>query len=94
MKLNVGTKINNDSTIVDRYTTDNINNNVDNVISNNIDTTVDTTTDTTVDTTVNKASINNIINTVITIINNGAILKNVHSNECHNVPITDHSGLP
>ena len=30
MELNVGTKINNDSTIVDRYTTDNINNNVDN----------------------------------------------------------------
>jgi len=39
--------------------------------------------------------INNIINiTVIIIINNGAILKNIHSNECHNVPITDHSGLP
>lgn len=59
MKLNVGTKINNDSTIVDRYTTDNINNNVANVVSNNIGTTIDTT----IDTTVNKASINNIINT-------------------------------
>ena len=59
MKLNVSTKINNDSTIVDRYTTDNINNNVDNVVSNNIGTTIDTTIDTTVD----KASINNIINT-------------------------------
>lgn len=59
MKLNVGTKINNDSTIVDRYTTDNINNNVDNVVSNNIGTIIDTTIDTTVD----RTSINNIINT-------------------------------
>lgn len=59
MKLNVGTKINNDSTIVDRYTTDNINNNVANVVSNNIGTTIDTTIDNTVD----RASINNIINT-------------------------------
>ena len=59
MKLNVGTKINNDSTIVDRYTTDNINNNIDNVVNNNIGTTIDTTIDTTVD----RSSINNIINT-------------------------------
>lgn len=59
MKLNVGTKINNDSTIIDSYTTDNINNNVDNVVSNNIGTTIDTTIDTTVD----RTSINNIINT-------------------------------
>lgn len=59
MELNVGTKINNDSTIVDRYTIDNINNNVDNAVSNNIGTTIDTTIDATVD----KTSINNIINT-------------------------------
>lgn len=51
MKLNVGTKINNDSTIIDSYTTDNINDNVSNIVSNNIDTTTD------------KVSINNIINT-------------------------------
>ena len=37
---------------------------------------------------------NKIINIdVITIIKIGAVLKNIHSNECHNVPITDHSGL-
>lgn len=30
---------------------------------------------------------------VIAITAIGATLKNTHSNECHNVPITDHSGL-